>query len=149
MSTNITLNDRDGHWLTLNAFILHGIAADFMLDHPQRRGAGARGYRRALVHDRGDRLTINYANDYPGGVRINSASINLRHLTNPAGLPSVAAAGDLLLVQRTSTAAVAMGQQYWTLYLCVGVSHGLGSLGGAPPALWREIPLGDTVVGSV
>lgn len=43
---------------------------DLMLDAPSRR-SNATGERRALVHDGGDALTVNYANDYPGGVAIN------------------------------------------------------------------------------
>ena len=42
---------------------------DLCLDHPSRR-SNETPYRRALVHDGSDGLTINYANDYPGGVTI-------------------------------------------------------------------------------
>ncbi len=46
---------------------------DLILDGPDRRGTSAdpKISRRALVHDYGDKLTINYGNDYPGGVMIN------------------------------------------------------------------------------
>lgn len=46
-------------------------AWDFCLDSqdPARRH-DATPHRRALVHDYGDGLTINWANDYPGGVTI-------------------------------------------------------------------------------
>lgn len=43
---------------------------DLHLDHAARRSAGG-GYRRALVHDFQDGLTLNWARDYPGGVTIN------------------------------------------------------------------------------
>ncbi|MGZ3667341.1 MAG: hypothetical protein ACXVDA_22975, partial [Ktedonobacterales bacterium] len=42
---------------------------DLMLDAPSRRITQS-GQRRALVHDNTDRLTINYASDYPNGVYI-------------------------------------------------------------------------------
>lgn len=45
---------------------------DLHLDHPARRSSNA-GYRRALVHDFSDGLTINWSGDYPGGVTINGA----------------------------------------------------------------------------
>lgn len=44
-------------------------ATDLLLDHPSRRKV-AGGQRRALVHDFDDGLTLNWANDYPGGVTI-------------------------------------------------------------------------------
>jgi hypothetical protein len=43
---------------------------DLHLDHAARRSANG-GYRRALVHDLQDGLTLNWARDYPGGVTIN------------------------------------------------------------------------------
>lgn len=42
---------------------------DIMLDAPDRRQR-AEGVRRALVHDFNDGLTLNFAEDYPGGVTI-------------------------------------------------------------------------------
>lgn len=44
--------------------------ADIQLDWPDRRKV-AGGQRRALVHDFGDGLTLNWNSDYPGGVTIN------------------------------------------------------------------------------
>lgn len=46
---------------------------DFLLDNTSRRGSNLTGMRRALVHDGGDMLTINYAGDYTGGAKVNSA----------------------------------------------------------------------------
>ncbi|MCU0567577.1 MAG: hypothetical protein MUF49_13385 [Oculatellaceae cyanobacterium Prado106] len=50
-------------------------AWDFLLDAADRRKPNETNihysdYRRALVHNVGDKLTINYAGDYPGGVDI-------------------------------------------------------------------------------
>ena len=44
-------------------------SSDMLLDAASRRQANG-GLRRALVHDQGDGLTINYNGDYPGGVKI-------------------------------------------------------------------------------
>jgi hypothetical protein len=44
---------------------------DFLLDSAERRKANGPQFRRALVHDQNDGLTINFARDYPGGVTIN------------------------------------------------------------------------------
>lgn len=44
-------------------------ANDLVLDFASRR-KNTQGERRALVHDFDDGLTINWAGDYPGGVRI-------------------------------------------------------------------------------
>lgn len=41
---------------------------DFILDSAERRKPGGPRFRRALVHDQNDGLTINFAGDYPGGV---------------------------------------------------------------------------------
>lgn len=42
-----------------------------MLDQPNRRKVGG-PHRRALVHDQNDGLTINFNNDYGGGVTLNA-----------------------------------------------------------------------------
>ena len=47
-------------------------ACDLVVDAAERRKA-ASGQRRALVHDFNDGLTVNWADDYPGGVTINGA----------------------------------------------------------------------------
>jgi hypothetical protein len=47
---------------------------DLLLDAPARRRAGGPQFRRALVHDGGDGLTVNFGNDYPGGVSLNGVA---------------------------------------------------------------------------
>jgi hypothetical protein len=44
-------------------------AWDLVLDSADRRKS-PEGDRRALVHDKGDGLTLNWGHDYPGGVRL-------------------------------------------------------------------------------
>ncbi len=43
---------------------------DFLLDNNSRRSGATGDSRRALVHDGNDVLTINFANDYTGGVKV-------------------------------------------------------------------------------
>jgi hypothetical protein len=71
MSTDLIL-DQDGG-ITIELQAQHAVKAtssDFLLDSPHRRKDATPAERRALVHDFGDALTLNYAGDYPGGVRI-------------------------------------------------------------------------------
>ncbi len=70
MSTDVKLDQgSDGNTILLDGGVVRATAADFILDSPQRhKGPGA--FRRALVHDFNDGLTINWTGDYPGGVTI-------------------------------------------------------------------------------
>lgn len=67
MATDIRLDEIDGNWIMLQSAVLKSTASDFMLDAPGRRQT-ADGFRRALVHNDSDGLTLNFAGDYPGGV---------------------------------------------------------------------------------
>jgi len=70
MTTDVKL---DENFVLIEGNALKVKAWDIMLDSPDRRlnAEGATNpYRRALVHDHADRLTINYRGDYPGGVKI-------------------------------------------------------------------------------
>lgn len=55
--------------LTIASGSVKVIGRWFMLDDPAKR-VNETSFRRALVHDNGDKLTINYRGDYPGGVEI-------------------------------------------------------------------------------
>jgi hypothetical protein len=70
MPTNIILDQEDGRFLHLEAAVLKAISSDFMLDSPERRKSGGPNFRRALVHDQNDGLTVNFAGDYPGGITL-------------------------------------------------------------------------------
>ena len=50
----------------------HFSNTDIYLDNSSRRGGKGGSSRRALVHDVGDKLTLNYANDYTGGIKLSS-----------------------------------------------------------------------------
>ncbi len=69
MPTDISLDEVDGTWVIVESAVLKSTASDFLLDAPGRRGASG-GFRRALVHDSRDGLTINFNGDYPGGVTV-------------------------------------------------------------------------------
>ena len=60
----------DENFVTVEGQALKSQTLDFMLDHPDRRKSSTPEYRRALVHDQNDGLTMNYEGDYPGGVTI-------------------------------------------------------------------------------
>jgi len=70
MATDVRLNEVDGSFVVVEARVLKAEASDFMLDSVGRRKGGGPS-RRALVHDQNDGLTLNFNNDYPGGVTIN------------------------------------------------------------------------------
>ncbi|MBA4159861.1 MAG: hypothetical protein H0X65_20690 [Gemmatimonadetes bacterium] len=59
----------DGERVIVEGSVLSSQTLDIELDHPGRRSTRA-GRRRALVHDFQDGLTLNWAEDYPGGVTL-------------------------------------------------------------------------------
>lgn len=63
----------DGNEVIVEAFSLKQEGADFKLDLQSRRRNNT-PLRRALVHDFQDGLTINWANDYPGGITLNGGA---------------------------------------------------------------------------
>jgi hypothetical protein len=64
----------DGDWIHLEGAVTKSATTDLMLDSAGRRRTGT-PHRRALVHDFEDGLTVNWDNDYPGGVTINSCTL--------------------------------------------------------------------------
>ena len=101
MSSDIILNDGETKdWVTIDGTVLAHRGSDLMVDSAPRRSS-SHGFRRALVHTGGDGLTINFNNDYPGGVTIN----DLRRLRlRPIGvlgrfkLPAQGTPGDVIMV---------------------------------------------------
>jgi len=88
MPADLKLGGTDGktEWLIAEGAVFKAEASDLMLDSAARRSGGG-PHRRALVHDFGDGLTINFKGDYPGGVTIRDAKLNLRVVTR-ASRPS-------------------------------------------------------------
>lgn len=82
----------DGEYVLIEGTWTKLATLDLMLDAPSRRRV-AGGFRRALVHDGNDGLTINWASDYPGGVTINGDV----KLTQMSGYQLKLAYADVLL----------------------------------------------------
>jgi len=78
MATDVKLDQGDGSFLVLEGRVVQAVGSDFMLDSPERR-IGQKPFRRALVHDQGDGLTINFANDYQGGVALTAVRVITPH----------------------------------------------------------------------
>jgi len=73
MATDVKLDQGDGSFLVLEGRVVKATASDLMLDSPARR-KGPNTFRRALVHNQSDGLTVNFANDYPGGITLNGVT---------------------------------------------------------------------------
>ena len=67
MATDVKLTDA---YVEIEGNALKVKSRNIMLDNPDGRSQSTPEHRRALVHDTGDKLTINYEGDYPGGVEI-------------------------------------------------------------------------------
>jgi hypothetical protein len=98
MANDIKLEgDVDKDFMELTARVVKAISSDFMLDMPDRRKGGG-PFRRALVHDENDGLTINFSGDYPGGVTLiglNTLQV-LRDIT--FGVPGITITGESVMV---------------------------------------------------
>lgn len=70
--TDIRLDDTDTVVAIAPVFKVEG--HDIILDAGERRRSDGPSFRRALVHDQNDGLTVNFNNDYPGGVTINGVT---------------------------------------------------------------------------
>ena len=73
MATDVKLDQVDGSFLVLEGRVVKATAADFMLDSPVRR-LKPTPFRRALVHNQSDGLTVNFNRDYPGGITLNGVT---------------------------------------------------------------------------
>jgi hypothetical protein len=67
--TDIIIDDSET--LTVVSPVLKVQGHDMILDSADRRKPVGPTFRRAIVHDENDGLTINFNEDYPGGVTIN------------------------------------------------------------------------------
>ncbi|MDQ2920720.1 MAG: hypothetical protein M3R52_03760 [Acidobacteriota bacterium] len=71
--SDIVFGTFDQREVTCSNLNVHG--SDLTLDSPARRKPNGPRLRRALVHDESDGLTINFNNDYPGGVSVAGALV--------------------------------------------------------------------------
>jgi len=90
MAIDILLGTPDHpDFAVLQAPVMKIEGRDFILDSPERRKSPTPTFRRALSHDQGDGLTINFANDYPGGITLNAVTSITPHVAAvPVPLPN-------------------------------------------------------------
>lgn len=147
MASDVKLDEGHPDWVVIEGSVLQARTADFILDSPQRRSAASRApFRRALVHDQRDGLTINYNGDYPAGVSIINARVNLSVVHQDGGepqLPKAANIGDLLMIVNTRTLNGTPLGSWTSLWLCVP-----GTLASAN-ATWQQVQLGATTPGTM
>ena len=145
MSSSVKTDYPHQDWVTVQGAVLNARTSDLILDSPARRGNAGGPYRRALVHDQSDGLTINFNDDYPGGVTINDARLIVTIL--PGGgeelgpaLPKHGTAGEIVATRSELAGTV-------TLWLCLG--HPFLVVDDSIPVTWVPISTGDAVQGSV
>lgn len=142
---DVQLNISGEDWVTISGAAVHVTAADLLVDNADRRG-GEPGHRRALVHDEGDVLTVNFHDDYSGGLRLNDALLRL-HVEDQTGehvrLPATAAVGELRLLRLRRPGEVgALHGTIVSLWVCVG--RPVLRFG---PVTWVPLVLGEAVLG--
>lgn len=69
MATDVRLDDIDGTYVVLDARVVKALGSDIMLDSAERRKS-SKPFRRALVHNQSDGLTVNFNGDYVGGITL-------------------------------------------------------------------------------
>jgi hypothetical protein len=106
MATNVTLDDVDGNYVTVDAAVVKHTASDLMLDSADRRHGGGL-YRRALVHDQNDGLTINFDGDYPGGVTITGVADVIPNRPAGAFFPTLVVHGGITYETRGAHLGIA------------------------------------------
>jgi hypothetical protein len=148
VTTDIVFDDKDGNCVSLSCTELATSAFDITIDNPTSRSATG-GARRALRHDNQDGLSINPERDYPAGVSMQCATINLKvneQHAMAAALPKRARMGDLFLVHTSYTVAAHSDEprhivETCTLWLCVGTTGGIAN--------WAQVGLGAAVPGTI
>ena len=168
MSSDIKLDAEGDGWVTVESDVLKARSSDFMLDcGPRRRSQ--EGYRRALVHNEDDGLTVNCDGDYPGDVLVDSAvtiqgngvirgdcringdaridgAVRLTPIESEGGaLPRKGNIGDLVVVQNVA-ASVASEVNDVSLWICIG--PGIGFAGG-DQVYWQRLSAGEAVAGTL
>lgn len=149
MATDVRLDEGSNQsWVTVEAAALNVTGADLLLADAARKKTPD-GFRRALVHNESDGLTMNYDGDYPGGVRIIDARVNVHclQLHGPVKLPKDGGIGELVATRNTGDGAVqAGGNDAVTLWLCIGPAEGAVLHGGG--VSWLPIATGQSVTGT-
>src|SRR6476646_1413866 len=156
MSSDIKLDAQDDGWVTIETNVLKSNSSDFILDNSARRQS-AGGFRRALVHDETDGLTVNFAGDYPSGVTIQGGArveggltgvgpLRLRQVASAGNaLPRTGKIGDLIVVQNDTIDPSALLSDI-SLWICIGKTIGLPE--GNDAVWWQRISVGEPVAGT-
>ena len=143
MTADIRLDDPRSEWVTVQGSALNVAGSDVILDSPARRTAHGGEFRRALVHDERDGLTVNFGGDYPGGVLVNDATLSLRvsqQGVQPA-LPADGLAGDLLVTRNsTNIGGHVADEGTVTLWLCIGPERRGGASQWVPVKPAPQLP---------
>ncbi|HMG72815.1 MAG TPA: hypothetical protein VK582_04885 [Pyrinomonadaceae bacterium] len=98
MATDVKLDQVDGGFLVLEGRVVKATAADFMLDSPARR-IRPTPFRRALVHNQSDGLTVNFNGDYPGGITLNGVAEIIPHFDPGTGIAKKPLSSGALVVR--------------------------------------------------
>jgi hypothetical protein len=151
--------DGDG-WVTVETDVLKSSASDFMVDCPPRR-KGPSDYRRALVHNVDDGLTLNFAGDYPDGVTVDSrlevhgdlqvrnGRLRLRPVDSVhAALPRTGKVGEIIVVRNADVDPARLLPDI-SVWLCLGPQSD-GTVSGQDPGgvYWQQISVGEAVQGT-
>lgn len=102
MATDIKLDQGDGNWVLVEGTVLKTTASDMMVDSPSRRLPGGGPFRRALVHNTQDGLTINFNGDYRGGVTVSGNLV----VTGDVTIGSVASVSGAVTTLQSQLAAL-------------------------------------------
>jgi hypothetical protein len=100
--TDVRLDEgSDGSFIVLEGRVVKAAGSDFMLDSSERR-IGKKPFRRALVHDQNDGLTVNFNGDYPGGVTLVDVKTLEVRGDITFGMPGIRATGPGIVMIPTS-----------------------------------------------
>lgn len=167
MNSDIKLDAESDGWVTIESNVLKVNSSDFMLDSSSRRKS-TEGYRRAFVHNENDGLTINFAGDYPGGVRVEGnvrfegdariegtaridnglivgGRLRLRKIDAPDNaLPRRGNVGDIIVVQNATIDPAALLNDV-SLWICIGKRVGFGE---GDEVWWQRLSAGEPVAGT-
>lgn len=108
----------EGDQVTIRCSNINVQGHDLLLDYPGRRKANGPRFRRALVHDSTDGLSLNFEGDYPGGLRLNGVTELLplhRNLVVRGGI-SYEAPGENLATGHPTGVTVVLDQELNALH---------------------------------
>lgn len=173
MNSDIKLDAEGDGWVTIELNVLKANSSDFMLDNSSRR-KGTDGFRRALVHNENDGLTVNFNGDYPGGVKVEGGvrldgdvrisgdvkldsdvridggltvggRLRLRKIDAPDNaLPRKGNVGDIIAVQNATIDPAALLNDV-SLWICIGKRIGIGE---GDEVWWQRLSVGEPVAGT-